>query len=79
MKITVSKLREIIREVLTELNVIQARDARKKAEQNLAQTEEDSAENNKRMKEIVAAMVSLDPVIDRKQWKALRAELANLI
>tara|TARA_A100001391_G_scaffold164978_2_gene124792 strand:- start:625 stop:864 length:240 start_codon:yes stop_codon:yes gene_type:complete len=79
MKITVSKLREIIREVLTEMNVIQARDARKKAEQSLARTEEDVAENNKRMKEIVAAMVSLDPIKDRAQWKALRAELAKLI
>ena len=79
MKITVSKLREIIREVLTEMNVIQARDARKKAEQSLARTEEDVAENNKRMKEIVAAMVSLDPIKYRAQWKALRAELAKLI
>ena len=79
MKITVSRLRDIIREVLTEMNVIQARDARKKAEQSLAQTEEGTAEKDKRMKEIVAAMVSLDPVADRKQWKALRAELVNLI
>ena len=79
MKITISKLREIIREVLTELDVIKARSAREKAEQRLAQAKLGGAEKDKRMKEIVAAMVNLDPVQNREEWKALRQKLVDLL
>lgn len=79
MKITISKLREIIREVLTELDVIKARSAREKAEQRLAQAKLGGAKKDEEMKEIVAAMVNLDPVRDREEWKALRQKLVDLL
>lgn len=79
MKITISKLREIIREVLTELDVIKARSAREKAEQRLAQAKLGGAEKDEEMKEIVAAMVNLDPVRNREEWKALRQKLVDLL
>ena len=77
MKITVSKLRDIIREVLTEMNVIGARAGTERAQHSLAQATLQGADLDKKLAEITQQMNAVGCC--GPKWQELKDQFRELI
>ena len=77
MKITVSKLREIIREVLTEMDVIGARAGAERARHSLAQTTLQGEDLDKKLAEISQQMNAVGCC--GPKWQELKQQFRDLI